>query len=261
MLANHGKGARLDLPSNDAKITRTPSFFCRFSPPINFGTLISAPTQHSFVMASQRSWPPSSGLTTVNVPREAAVLTTSASARISAPADAVFETVLKVGEYGKWNAFAPKVTIHSQPSGEGDGHLHTGTLFTLHVVMDEKKPQSYTPTQLIVTDISTPERPSKYIAKDILDNEDSFTADLGSVYRIGWKCEGGFASKGLKTERFHEVVSFGPNECGVRTWECQGGMLAYTVRWLYKKTLEGKFQLWCDDLKKFCEAQVVQDSR
>ena len=211
-------------------------------------------------MASQRSWPPSSGLTTVNVPREAAVLTTSASVRVSAPANVVFDAVLKAAEYGQWNTFAPKVVIHNQPNGEEDGQLHAGTLFTLHVVMDEKKPQSFTPTQLIVTDISTPEHPSDYVAKDLRERNDSFTADLKSVYSIGWKCEGGFASKGLRTERFHEVVSLGPNECEVRTWECQGGVLAYTVRWLYKKTLEGKFQLWCNDLKKFCETKAHDSS-
>ena len=211
-------------------------------------------------MASQISWPPASGLTTVNVPREAAVITTAASTRIAAPADLVFKTLLRVEDYGQWNSFCPSVIVHSQANGQDDGQLHEGTMFTFHVVMDAKKPNSTTPTQLIITDISTPEHPSAYIGMDVLQNEDSFTTDLQQVYRISWKCEGGFASKGLKTERYHEVIALSPNECEVRTWENQAGVLAYTVRWLYKKTLVEKFQLWCDDLKKFCEKKRKESS-
>lgn len=152
------------------------------------------------------------------------------------------------------------MTVHDQGNDEKDGQLHTATMFTFHVIMDEKKPKSATPTQLIVTDISTPEHPSEYIGADVLKCEDTFTTDLSKVYRISWKCEGGFASKGLKTERFHEVIPLGLNECEVRTWENQAGVLAYTVRWLYKKTLEVKFQLWCDDLKQFCEKKMAESS-
>lgn len=211
-------------------------------------------------MPAGTSWPPANGLTTINVSREAATLTTAASARIEAPASSVFDTLLDVKNYSKWNSFCPKVTIHRQPDDENDQRLHAGTLFTLHVIMNSQKPQSETPTKLLVTDVSTPDHPSGYIESRMLENEDSFTADLRSVYRISWKCEGGFASKGLKTERFHEIISLSPNGCEVRTWENQGGVLAHTVRWMYKKTLEEKFQLWCDDLKKFCEANAKEGS-
>lgn len=207
-------------------------------------------------MTHQSQWPPSSGLRTVNVPQDAIILTSTGSARIAAPAKDAFDTLLKVDEYSQWNNFCPRVTIHKQPNGEKDGQLHNGTLFTLHVIMDEKKPKSDTPTQLLVTDISTPDSPSEYVSKDLRDDDESFTSDLSSVYRISWKCEGGFASRGLKTERFHEVIVLSPNECEVRTWECQGGMLAHTVKWFYKQTLMKKFQLWCDDLKKVCEGRA-----
>ena len=203
-------------------------------------------------MATEHAWPPAAGLATVNVPRAAVILTSSASTRIPAPADEVFRIVRDVEHYGEWNNFCPRVTIHQQPEGKNDSMLHKGTLFTFHVIMDEKKPKSETDTQLIVTDISTPDQPSDYVPKRLLEDA-SFTADLSSVYRIGWKCEGGFASKGLRTERFHEIIVLGPSECEVRTWETQGGLLAHTVKWLYKKTLDAKFNLWCDDLKHCCE--------
>ena len=58
---------------------------------------------------------------------------------------------------------------------------------------------------------------------------------------------------GLKTERFHEIIVLGDEECEVRTWECMGGVLAKTVKWMYGKTLEGKFADWVRDLKQYSE--------
>lgn len=210
---------------------------------------------------STTKWPPSKGLTTVNVPYKDATLTSYASTHIHAPAAFVLETLRNVSDYS-WNHWAPRVSIQTQPStttGAADnndndnGKLHIGTIFTLYVIMDEKKPTSETATQLIVTDISTPSSPSSYIPASVLEKEDSYTADLSKVYRIGWKCEGGFVSRGLRTERFHEIIVLGEDECEVRTWENQGGVLAHTVKWLYKQTLQEKFKLWCEDLKRVCE--------
>ena len=120
--------------------------------------------------------------------------------------------------------------------------------------MDSKKPESYTDTQLRVTDISTPESPSAYIPQDTLDSDPALYADLSSVYRISWTTEGGFVARGLKSERYHEIIVLGENECEVRTWECQGGPLARAVKWMYKDTLQKKFAEWCEDLKKGAEA-------
>lgn len=205
------------------------------------------------------AWPPAEGLTTVNVPRQDAILITTASIRINAPAALVLETLRHVKAYGEWNSWCPNVTIHSQPQevkSEQAEQLNLGTSFTLHVIMDASKPSKTTPTQLKITDLSTPDAPSSYVPKDLLEEEAAFTADLSKVYRIAWKCEGGFVARGLKTERFHEIIVLGANECEVRTWEMQGGVLAHTVKWLYRKTLDQKFVLWCEDLKKRCEAQA-----
>ena len=200
------------------------------------------------------SWPPTAGLSTANVPLKEAVLTTSASARINAPAAVVFDAVREVGKYGEWNTWCPKVTIHKQPDDAGESSkLHTGTLFTFHVIMDSNKPTKATDTSLIITDMSTPAHPSSYIPTSVLENDETYTADLSKVYRISWRVEGSFVSRGLRTERFHEVITLADNECEVRTWENQGGLLARTVRWLYKQTLDEKFLLWCTDLKKYCE--------
>jgi hypothetical protein len=147
------------------------------------------------------------------------------------------------------------VTILSQPEGvdkESTEHV-LGTRFMLHPLMDLKKPDKDTPTQLRITDLSTPEAPYTEYLGELLQDA-SFTQDLSSVYRIAWKGEGGFLSMGLQTERFHEVIVRGENECEVRTWEVMSGPVAYTVKWMFAGNLRGKFELWCADLKKRGEA-------
>lgn len=124
--------------------------------------------------------------------------------------------------------------------------------------MDASKPEKDTPTQLRITDISTPDVPSDYISKEVLEEDPGYTADLSKVYRISWKGEGGFVSRGLHTERFHEIIMTGEGECEVRTWEVMDGVLARTVKWMFRKTLESKFELWCADLKKVSEGRSME---
>lgn len=123
--------------------------------------------------------------------------------------------------------------------------------------MDPKKPDSVTDTKLRVTDISTPEEPSTYVGKEVLESDGSFERDLGKVYRVSWTTEGGFVARGLRSERFHEVLDLGEEGCEVRTWECQGGMLARVVKSLYKNTLQAKFGEWCQELKTEAERRVA----
>ena len=202
-------------------------------------------------------WPPANGLTTQIVPRENVIQPTSASLGISAPASVVWSILLNTSTYPAWNSFCPKVLIHSQPPGisKTDPILHLDTSFTFNVVMDSKKPDKVTPTQLRIKDISSPDAPSSYIPQDVLDAEPTYSADLSKVYRISWTTEGGFVARGLRTERFHEIIPTGEAECEVRTWECQGGVLARAVKFAYAKVLKEKFMEWCEDLKKASEAR------
>jgi hypothetical protein len=126
--------------------------------------------------------------------------------------------------------------------------------------MDSAKPDKVTDTQLRVTDISTPEEPSRYIPQEVLDSEEAYASDLGKVYRIVWTTEGNFVAMGLKTERFHEIIPLGDgDECQVRTWECQGGILARAVKFYYKDVLKTKFEEWCEDLKREAERRSGED--
>ncbi|KAK4906875.1 hypothetical protein LTR49_024025 [Elasticomyces elasticus] len=203
----------------------------------------------NIVMASSTTWPPKAGLSTVNVPRKDGILPVHASIRINAPAQDVFAALLNVSDYGKWNTFCPEVKIQGQDAQK----LQPDTPFTFYVVMNSSKPDSRTETGLRVSDISTPSSPSTYVPQSTLEADGSWTADLQKIYRVAWKSEGGFVAKGLRSERFHEVIVLEENECEVRTWEVMGGVLAHTVKWMYKQTLMDKFELWCNDLKKYCE--------
>ena len=148
--------------------------------------------------------------------------------------------------------------------------------------MDPSKPTSYTPTQLRITDISTPEHPSTRIPQDVLDTDGSFSADVHRTYRICWTTEGWLVTKGLRSERFSEVIvcdgpesnTSGNNDgsqegqdkatkdrqaeeegeyCVYRSWECQGGVLARIVKWKFRDVLLERFKVNAEDLKKEAE--------
>ena len=207
-----------------------------------------------------QTWPPPNGLSNPTVGREAAILSLSSSAIISAPAALAWSIITDSTTYPSWNTFTPTVKIHSQPNGTpSDSPILTrDTSFTFDAVMDPTRPDKVNPTQLRVTDVSTPEERSSYITADVLENDGTYTFDLGSVYRIAWKGEGGFAARGLRSERFTEVIVRGENECEVRTWELMGGILARTVKWFYKDMLNKRFEDWARGLRKYCEEKAKQ---
>ena len=73
--------------------------------------------------------------------------------------------------------------------------------------------------------------------EEILETDGSYEPDLGRVWRISRTIEGTFATMGLRQERFSEIIGLSDGECEYRTWECQGGILARTVKWFCEKTL------------------------
>lgn len=209
------------------------------------------------------AWPPANGLTTQRVPRQNVILPFYASTTIAAPASLVWCTLRDLSAFPTWNSFCPTTAIHSQPKDAPPSEanvLHLDTSFTFNVVMDASRPSKITPTQLRVTDFSTPEAQSGYIPADVLEMDGTYEADLSKVYRIAWSTEGGFVARGLRSERFHEIIVLGENQCEVRTWECQGGVLARAVKYYYKDTLMKKFAEWCEDLKRESERQAQQAS-
>ena len=94
---------------------------------------------------------------------------------------------------------------------------------------------------------------NSYIDQKTLEEDPGYFSDLSKLYRISWTTEGLFVKLGVRSERFHEILVLGENECEVRTWECQAGMAARAVKWMFKDTLARGFQSWCDGLKKQSE--------
>jgi hypothetical protein len=213
-------------------------------------------------MSDQTSvWPPAEGATTPRVPLKHAILALSASTKINAPASYIFNIILDTSTYPEWSTFVPKVTIQSHPTTTDqtpevtakDSILKVGTKFTFHIKMDANS-SKYNPTNLVVDDISTPDHPSDYIPSSTLASEPTYTADLESVYRVAWASDpSGLLAAGLHAHRFHEVIVRGEEMCEVRTWECMAGILTHAVKWMYKQTLENKFEECCAELKEYGE--------
>lgn len=217
---------------------------------------------------SESAWPPTNGVSTPTVSVQESVFATTGSAQISAPASLVFDILLDTSTYSEWCTFVPRVVIDEQPttliqpSGNNpeskSAVLALGTKFTFFAVMGSPGSKQ-TPTHLIISDLSTPSAPSSYIPSAILEASPVYTADLSKVYRVAWKGDKvDFFAKGLNTERFHEVIVKGQDECEVRTWEVMGGVLAHAVNFMYKKTLSKKFQEWCVELKSFSESKWAE---
>lgn len=219
---------------------------------------------------SDSTWPPKD-VSTPTVSHKDSVIAMTGSTVIDAPASLVFDIVMDTSTYSEWCTFV-KVVVDKQPPADSttegqndssrtsDTKLQLGTKFTFFASMTTGQENSKTnPTRLIVSDISTPSRVSSYIPSSVLTNSAVYTSDLSSVYRVAWKVDKvDFVSRGLNSERFHEVIVKGEEQCEVRTWEVMGGVFAYAVKWMYKKTLDQKFVEWCTDLKGFAEKKWLE---
>ncbi|KAJ5970713.1 Cyclase/dehydrase [Penicillium vulpinum] len=207
---------------------------------------------------------------TPNIPVDKAILHIGSSAFINAPSQEVWAALTDTSTWPSWNTFVPRVTIRSQPtpdpspstsapdptptpapestststpqstSTELSPILQKGTKFTLHVRMDSTstKPQPATDVHAIVIECGAP------------------NTEIGKGGYIVWVADseapGAFSPSLLKAERVHEFTAVEGGTV-VRNWEAQSGWLAYAVRWMYGVKLQGFFEMWVADLKKFVE--------
>ena len=182
------------------------------------------------------AWPPANGLTTINCPRNATVLSVYASTQIYAPANIILNTLRNTTAYPDWNTFVPMVTVTGQPknstlpkakqgispsllypNGKAQvpiltritGILKLGTNYTDSVVLDPSAPANRTPSFEQVSDLSTPRHESSYVPEDLLKNDGSFYPDLSRLHRISWITDpesDEVKNLGLFTERFNEII-------------------------------------------------------
>ena len=68
---------------------------------------------------------------------------------------------------------------------------------------------------------------------------------------------------GPKAERVCEVIGWDGNGegCEFKTWECQGGVMARIVKWMYGERLRVAFADWGRELKEYVEASPKEWGR
>lgn len=219
---------------------------------------------------AEAPWPPKV-ITTPTVSAEHGVVSVTGSGTINAPASFVFDILLDTSTYPEWCTLVPRITVREQPAsamppadgavGGASPIIQRGTKLTLHAVMGDPGSKE-SPSQMIVSDVSTPSNPSSYISAATLSACPVYTADLSRVYRVAWKGDKiDFIGKNMNVERFNEIVIKGDEQCEIHSWEVMGGILAHPVKWLYQKTLNRKFDEWCIGLKAYAEKKWAEKQR
>lgn len=163
------------------------------------------------------------------------VFTILASTTIRASPSEIFNAILDLDSYSKWNTFVPRATVistTSSTSNESDTRLQVGTALKFDVYM--KGPGTgRTESDELVT-----------IIEELNDGR--------SGYRVAWKALG-WSTWSLRAERVQEIVDLGSGETQYKTWETFGGPLAYVIRGLYREDLISRFLDCSNGLKLYVE--------
>ncbi|RDW75703.1 hypothetical protein BP5796_06524 [Coleophoma crateriformis] len=170
-----------------------------------------------------------------------------ASRPINAPAHKLLKATLAHNQYSKWNAFAPDLTIKSQPAPVSDpakalwrpDELQPGTVFTMRTYRDGsglKSAQELGPATVTELRVETVE-------------------ELGegrAGYRVVWRNVAlpGWCMTAERVQEFEDVAEGGAL---YTTWETMGGPLAWLVRLLYGRELVSMFAGWGAGLQGFVE--------
>ncbi|GAB7347090.1 hypothetical protein MBLNU459_g3221t1 [Dothideomycetes sp. NU459] len=167
------------------------------------------------------------------------------SSTIQAPAQAVYEAIIKTSDYSEWNTFVPSVAISKHSPGVQDPTvLAKDTAMTLKVNMT-----------------STVSTQSKELVSSVDPPPASHPNATGKVTRVCWVLDNKAAMVPrfmLHTERVNEIDDLGDGTCVYRTWGTFGGPLAWIVKWKYEQTLQERFDDWVKDLKKYVEAKEAR---
>ncbi|RMJ22666.1 hypothetical protein PHISP_06465 [Aspergillus sp. HF37] len=201
---------------------------------------MSAPALPSDPTNSTRSSP--------NIAAADAILHIGSSTFIDAPSIEVWRILTDTSTWPTWNSFVPRAIIREQPSGANPNStvLQVGTKMTFRVRMDPSA-QNEQDAHLTVTELDPPDPDSDKLGRIVWAGDTS--------------CPGSFPAWLLSAERVHEFKEVEVEMEGgdtkrmteVRNWEAQTGYVAYAVKWLYGTVLQGDFETWVADLKRFLE--------
>ena len=152
--------------------------------------------------------------------------------------------------------------------GEPSVRLQIKTKMTFFVRMKPSSPSEFTEVHMVVTDVSRPDDPLSEKGTTALTRSKTHNLERSGKYRVIWANDSDGASffnlpgilKGskmpkylLQAERVHEIEPTGPESCIYRTWECQKGKVAKTVKKRYGDYLQKMFEVWVSGLRDFCE--------
>lgn len=161
-------------------------------------------------------------------------------------------------------AHAAMMSMYGEPSVR----LQIKTKVTFYVRMKPYSPSEYTETNMVVTDVSRPDDPLLESGTTALTRSKTHNLERSGMYRVVWgtdsegaslfKVSGIFSGSKmpkylLQGERVHEIEPTGPESCIYRTWECQKGKMAKTVKNKHGDYLQKMFEAWAGGLRDFCE--------
>ncbi|KAK3057693.1 hypothetical protein LTR09_001877 [Extremus antarcticus] len=170
--------------------------------------------------------------------------------RINAPPQVVYDALLNVGDYPKWNTFVydVKITKNSDPhSHRAGGHKRiTGGSCMIFYRNITHKPAYKTEARQVVT----------LVEKLKLSKEGH---QMPCVTRIRWQLDNAaITTPGwmMRNEQINEIEEASDGTTIYRTWCVFGGPVAKFVRKKLEMPWRDRTQDWCRDLKEWCEKKV-----
>lgn len=167
---------------------------------------------------------------------------------INAPPAAVYDALLDLPNYGKWNTFVTaaelKKSAEAQP--ETTTHMHTGAVFEFTVKMKATSDSLTKSTELCTlaepVKTSTPEDPFPVTRANWIYD----VSGIPLLKHLIW------------SEHVNEIIDLGDGRTEYVHWESFGGTLATAIKWFASGDLARAFRAWPEELKGYVEGKQGQ---
>ena len=176
-------------------------------------------------------------------------------ARINAPPQVVYDALLNVGDYKKWNTFVydTKITKNSNPHDHTAGGLRriTGGTCMIFYRKISHSPEYKAESRQVVT-----------LVEKLKLSKDGHSTPC--ITRVRWQLDNaaittpGFI---LKNEQINEIEEAADGTTIYRTWSVFAGPVAKFMRKKLEKPWRDRTQDWCRDLKEYCEGEAAPSSK
>lgn len=181
-----------------------------------------------------------------NIP-DGGLFSAYSSAKINAPPQVVYDAILNVGDWSKWNTFVydVKITKNSNPHGRADlshKRITGGTCMIFYRNLTYEPPKKLEARQVVT------------LVEKLKLSTDGHSSPC--ITRIRWSLDNaalttpGFM---MKAERINEIEEAHDGTTIYRTWEVFSGALARSIRKKFEEPWRDRLQDMTRDLKKYCE--------